>query len=202
MKMKIQRHKYGFTLTEIIVVLAILAILGTILLAALSRAREYARIAQCLSNLHQLSLAALSYAQHNRGALPSDYQMPSGYWYKEIAPYDNNIAANAICPDAATPSDGIGSATTAWGPVNPAGPFAWLQGTTSSYGLNNYVNPGNSIPGISSFASVSLSGNQTFNGTISSAGSITGGGKLSVYGNLEAGCHPPKCNHRTAAAIR
>ena len=186
-KMKIQRRQYGFTLTEIIVVLAILAVLATILLAALSRAREYARIATCLSNLHQLSLAALSYAQHNRGALPSDYQMPGGYWYNEITPYDNNIAANAICPDAATPSNGIGTATTAWGPVNPAGPYGWLQGATASYGLNNYVNPGNSIPGISSFASVSLSGNQTFSGTIASAGSVTGGGNLTVYGNIQAG---------------
>ena len=183
----LKHNRSGFSLTEMIVVLAILAVLMAIVLAALSRAREYARIDTCLSNLHQLSLAALSYAQHNRGALPSDYQMPGGYWYKEIAPYDNNIAANAICPDAVTPSNGVGAATTAWGPVNPAGPYGWLQGTTSSYGLNNYVNPGNSIPGISSFAAVSLSGNQTFNGTIASAASISGGGKLTVYGNLQAG---------------
>ena len=72
--------RVGFTLTELLVAVSIIAILIAIVLACLSRAREYARIAQCLSNLHQLSLAALSYAQHNRGALPSDYQMPSGYW--------------------------------------------------------------------------------------------------------------------------
>ncbi len=189
--MKIQRRQSGFTLTEIIVVLAILAVLATILLAALSRAREYARIATCLSNLHQLSLAALSYAQHNRGALPSDYQMPGGYWYKEITPYDNNIAANAICPDAATPSDGVGSATTAWGPVNPAGPYGWLQGTTSSYGLNNFVDPGGTIPGIASVGELTLGGNQTYQqiaqGALTSATGITASGDVSIYGNLQAG---------------
>ncbi len=191
--MKVHHHlqRHGFSLTEVLVTLAVLAVLAAILIAGLARAREYARIATCLSNLHQLSLAALSYAQHNQGALPSDYKMPGGYWYNEITPYDNNIAANAICPDAATPSDGVGSATTAWGPVNPAGPYGWLQGTTSSYGLNNFVDPGGTIPGIASVGELTLGGNQTYQqiaqGALTSATGITASGDVSIYGNLQAG---------------
>ncbi len=189
--MKRHHHQRGFSLTELLVALAVLAVLAAILIAGLARAREYARIAQCLSNLHQLSLAALSYAQHNQGALPSDYKMPGGYWYPEIAPYDNKLAANAICPDATAPSNGIGTATTAWGPVNPAGPYPWLQGTTSSYGLNNYANPGGTIPGIASVGELTLGGNQTYQqiaqGALTSATGITASGDVSIYGNLQAG---------------
>ena len=190
-KMKMHHNQRGFSLTELLVALAIVTVLAAILIAGLARAREYARIATCLSNLHQLSLAALSYAQHNQGALPSDYKMSGGYWYKEIAAYDNSIAANSICPDAATSSHGVGSSSTAWGPVNPDGPYPWLQGTTASYGLNNYVNPGGTIPGIASVGELTLGGNQTYQqiaqGALTSATGITTSGDVSVYGNLEAG---------------
>ena len=78
-------HRRGFSLTELLVVLAVIAIIIGIVLASLAKAREYARTAQCLSNLHQLSLAALSYAQHNRGMMPSDGQTNGGYWYPEMS---------------------------------------------------------------------------------------------------------------------
>jgi prepilin-type N-terminal cleavage/methylation domain-containing protein len=49
----------GFTLIELLVVVAIIALLIAILLPSLSRAREQARIAKCLSNLKSMGPAVL-----------------------------------------------------------------------------------------------------------------------------------------------
>jgi prepilin-type N-terminal cleavage/methylation domain-containing protein len=51
----------GFTLIELLVVIAIIAILAAMLLPVLSRAREKARCASCLSNMKQISLAMKMY---------------------------------------------------------------------------------------------------------------------------------------------
>ncbi len=61
----------GFTLIELLVVIAIIAILAAILFPVFARAREKARQATCISNLKQLSLAFLMYAQDYDETLPS-----------------------------------------------------------------------------------------------------------------------------------
>ena len=55
----------AFTLIELLVVIAIIAILMAILMPALNRAREQGRRAVCLSNLKQLALAWIMYADDN-----------------------------------------------------------------------------------------------------------------------------------------
>ena len=52
----------GFTLIELLVVIAIIAILAALLLPALSAAKRKAKLAQCQSNFHQISIACYVYA--------------------------------------------------------------------------------------------------------------------------------------------
>jgi len=57
----------GFTLIELLVVIAIISLLTSILLPSLSSAKELARAAQCLSNLHALGRGGGMYHSENNG---------------------------------------------------------------------------------------------------------------------------------------
>ena len=60
----------AFTLIELLVVIAILAVLAALMLPALSRVKESARSAQCLSQMCQLGFAVRLYAEENEDAFP------------------------------------------------------------------------------------------------------------------------------------
>ncbi len=63
-------RRAGFTLIELLVVVAIIMLLAALLLPAMRRARETAKLAGCTSNLRQLYLAALAYAGDYGGRPP------------------------------------------------------------------------------------------------------------------------------------
>jgi prepilin-type N-terminal cleavage/methylation domain-containing protein/prepilin-type processing-associated H-X9-DG protein len=67
------RKKAGFTLVELLVVIGIIAVLISILLPAMSRARGQANSLWCLSNLRQMGMAINMYAGANKGSLPIYY---------------------------------------------------------------------------------------------------------------------------------
>lgn len=64
----------AFTLVEMLVVVAILAVLIALLLPAIGQVRELGRRAVCASNLRQMSLALLNYASDRNGWLPEHYR--------------------------------------------------------------------------------------------------------------------------------
>jgi len=68
--------KKGFTLIELLVVIAIINILAGMLLPSLTRAREQARRAACLSNLRQIGMALAMYASENDGFYPPENSSP------------------------------------------------------------------------------------------------------------------------------
>lgn len=97
MRFQTASKKYNaFTLIEILVVIAIIALLAAILFPVFSRARENARRANCQSNLKQLGLAMHQYSQDYDERLPFGLDPASSFgwgtgWAGQIYPYVKDV---------------------------------------------------------------------------------------------------------------
>jgi len=143
----------AFTLVELLTVIAIIAILASILIPTIGKVRENARTSQCLSNVRQLALANLLYAGENKGQLivhlnaqigtgsTAPYIMPQavrneGNWQKAVAAYMNldKVSARSrfICPSA--DMSGVSAADINNGNHSSYTVSMWLHSNAAGYG--------------------------------------------------------------------
>jgi prepilin-type N-terminal cleavage/methylation domain-containing protein/prepilin-type processing-associated H-X9-DG protein len=93
----IAKHKHAFTLVELLVVIGIIALLISILLPALSKARKAANTIKCSSNLRSITQAMMIYASQNKGFILGSANTTGAFLFK--APYGTGTAPGSTsCP--------------------------------------------------------------------------------------------------------
>jgi prepilin-type N-terminal cleavage/methylation domain-containing protein/prepilin-type processing-associated H-X9-DG protein len=111
----------GFTLVELLVVIGIIALLISILLPALSKARKQALNANCMANLRTIGQSLQLYAAENKGKYPAHYGGGSWLWDMPRDTRDAMLASGNLrkvlyCPSYTEQDvDGLWDYTTTYG---------------------------------------------------------------------------------------
>jgi prepilin-type processing-associated H-X9-DG protein/prepilin-type N-terminal cleavage/methylation domain-containing protein len=100
-------RQFAFTLTELLVVICVIAILAALLLPTLARAKASALRVSCLNNARQIAYAFLVYVGDENGKYPSFYDLPrsedapnirSHFWDHKLLSYVSENQKVFLCP--------------------------------------------------------------------------------------------------------
>jgi prepilin-type N-terminal cleavage/methylation domain-containing protein/prepilin-type processing-associated H-X9-DG protein len=144
----------AFTLIELLVVIAIIAILAAILFPVFAQAREKARQTSCLSNLKQIGLGLMMYAQDYDETYPINIYLGAN---PDTSPcvHISQVAISAYiknrdiyrCPSDPAPFDfPVGMATIGMPPVCNASPNLTKMSYVPNFALIDWGNPSNFFP--------------------------------------------------------
>ena len=137
--------KTGFTLIELLVVISIIALLLSILMPGLQKAKQTAKAVLCKSNLHSWTLTFHMYTEDNNGSFHSGFGTTpenSNWWMDSARDYYGDVDDIRTCPSATkvmynkdgTEGPGFGKTPfAAWGIVD------WFGEDYGSYGVNGWV---------------------------------------------------------------
>ena len=102
----------GFTLVELLVVVAIIGTLVGLLLPAVQSVRAAARRTQCASNMRQVGLAMGQFCDTHRGRFPDTSHNEANdetlSWIYTVAPFMESVDAVRICPDDKRATERLG----------------------------------------------------------------------------------------------
>lgn len=95
--MRGSRHRQAFTLTEVVICVAVLVILVAVLVPAVSRARAQSRVVTCTANLRQIDVATRAWSQKF-----NDMRLPGASWPGAVESMTDPLTSARIlaCPDA------------------------------------------------------------------------------------------------------
>lgn len=81
----------GFTLVELLVLIAVICILAALLMSALQKALISARLASCANNQHQLFVGITLYGDDNKGHLPAPWPISYANLFRDVGYSDNPL---------------------------------------------------------------------------------------------------------------